>query len=289
MAVTILTQIDHPDGEGNYAPRRGNYQMLPDGNVFIGWSESSIQSEHAPDGTILAHARMMADWLGSYRSYKFKFTGSPAEKPAVHSAAFTTETGSSATIVHVSWNGATEVASWNMYKTTENDDIRVLVGWTERTGFENSIKYNGFASFVLLEAVGKDGETLGVSEVTETITSANITSDALSAEDEWLGAFSKGQPSFKKTMVAFSLGAVSGIIATLIVTLWYRGAFTRMKVPKWFPVPARYQQLAEEDQEQGGSLRQTRRSQYGQDPHEDSVPLRSKKKNSLDSLSESDS
>ena len=182
MTVTILKQIDHPDGEGHYAPRRGNYQLLPNGNIFMGWSEYGSQSEHASDGTLLMHSWLAADWLGTYRAYKFDFTGRPTEKPAVHSISFPTDGGSSATVVHVSWNGDTETAYWNMYKTTADDEVRVLVGTAERTGFETAVEYGALAEYVLLEAVDKNGEVLGESDIIETITSTNVSDNALSAE-----------------------------------------------------------------------------------------------------------
>lgn len=223
MTVTIVKQIDHPDGEGSYSPQRGNYQRLPDGNIFMGWSEMGIQSEHAPDGTILMHARMTAEWLGSYRSLKFNFTGHPSEKPAVHSVAYKTDdddAGSSVTVVHVSWNGATEVAFWNMYKTTKEGDTKELVRSIERTGFESIIEYNGFASFILLEAVGKHGETLGESEITATITSSTNISDH---------------------MVIFLLGALSSALVLFIFeALWHCCGPTR----------ARYERLTEKDHEE---------------------------------------
>ena len=222
MTVTILNQIDHPDGEGNYAPQRGNYQRLPDGNIFIGWSEMGIQSEHAPDGTILMHARMMAEWLGSYRSLKFNFTGRPSEKPAVHSVAYKTDDDdaeSSVTVVHISWNGATEVASWNMYKTTKEGDTKELVRSIERTGFESIIEYNGFAGFILLEAVGKHGEVLGESEITATITTSNISN----------------------RMAIFLLGALSSAMVLFIFeALWHCCGPTR----------PRYERLAEKNHEE---------------------------------------
>lgn len=288
MTVSILTQIDHPYGEGNYAPRRGNYQRLPDGNIFIGWSEGGLQSEHAPDGTILMQASLMADWLGSYRNYKFNFTGLPSENPAVNSTAYTTDAGLTMTTAHVSWNGATEVTSWNMYKTTKDDDIRVLIGWTERTGFESVVRYNGLANFVVLEAVDKNGETLGVSDVTETTWSANLTSEALSREDAWIQTFSKSTSG--KTILAYFLGLISGLIAGLLFILWRRGTFSRVTVPRWFPGLGRYKQLAEEDEQEDGHVLEARTSQGRKDPAAvDIDSMHSRSRNSLDFSSGSES
>lgn len=284
MTVTILQQLDHPDGNDHYAPRRGNHQRLPGGNVFMGWSEDGIQSEHGPDGTILMHARLTAEWLGSYRNYKFAdFTGRPSEKPAVHSVAYTTHLGSSATVAHVSWNGATEVASWNMYKTTKDDDIRILVGSTERTGFESVVQHSGLASFVLFEAIGKNGETLGVSEVTRTNSSTNITGEALAAESNWIAAVSEGRhrPFFEHRMFVFFLGAITGAItAAGLWALWRRGPLARVSVPKWF-----HDQLVElKVRDKEIFPRRKGKSQLEEDPGGMDEPLHSKYRSSSDSL-----
>ena len=179
MTVTMLRQIDHPEGEGSYAPRRGDVQLLPNGNVFMGWSEFGSQSEHAPNGTLLMHSFLTADWLGSYRNYKFNFTGRPTEKPAVHSIAFPTDGGSSATVVHVSWNGDTETAYWKMYRTTVDGEDQVLAGSARRTGFETVVEYGGLANYVLLKALDKKGNVLAESDVVKTTTPLNVSNKDL--------------------------------------------------------------------------------------------------------------
>lgn len=281
MKVDILLQIDHPDGEGNYAPRRGNYQTLPGGNIFLGWSEVAIQSEHAPDGTILMHARLMADWLGSYRNYKFNFTGRPTEKPAVHSVAYTTDSGSNATVAYVSWNGATDVESWNLYKTTKDDDIRVLVASSKRTGFETAVRHDGLAKFVLLEAVDSKGETLGTSKVIETKMSTNVTDAARVAESGWIDSVGgKKRPLLGIPTFVYFLGVFSVMLIGLIIwALWYRGV-RGVNIPRWFPTPARYEKL-EENQEEEPLRMKHLEEDLEEDPGE-AEPLRPKGRNSND-------
>ena len=112
MTAQIVSAIGHPDGKGGYSPRRGNYQTLPNGNVFMGWSEQSLQSEHGHNGRILMQARLKPDWLGTYRQYKFEFVGKPKDPPDVDVKAINVEEHRGTdTVVHVSWNGATEVVS----------------------------------------------------------------------------------------------------------------------------------------------------------------------------------
>lgn len=298
MTVTILKQIDHPHGEGNYAPRRGNYQILPNGNIFMGWSELAAQSEHSPDGTILMHSWLMADWLGTYRNYKFQsFTGRPTEKPAVHSIAFPTDGGASMTIVHVSWNGDTEVARWNLYKTTPVDDeVRVLVGSADREGFETAIEFGGLASFVVLEGVDANGEVLGESDIVKTITSTNVTDTALSAEAEWEDTATKARRRqfFNNPTVVFCLGLVSGAMTALVFTLVWRRRGTslpRMNIPRWV-VPG-YEKLVRVGGVPGQDVSLDRLKQWKTDGGEDSSvddveaePLRPPSRDSLDFVGE---
>lgn len=184
----IVSAINHPDGTGSYAPRRGNYQVLPEGNVFIGWSEQAIHSEHTSDGTLVMEATLVPEWLGTYRSYKFPFVGRPAEPPRAASAAQSSHAlNGTTTLVHVSWNGATEVRSWNLYKTTESGEPKIQIFSKEKTGFETAMVWPGYASHVIVEAVDAQGEVLGATEVVATSAPPSDAIDgAVADEVYWL-------------------------------------------------------------------------------------------------------
>lgn len=278
MTVSIIQQIDHPDGLGNYAPRRGNYQALPGGSIFMGWSERAIQSEHAPDGTLLMHARLSADWLGSYRSYKFNFTGHPTEKPAVFSIASMLDDGSFVTTIYVSWNGATEVAYWNLYKTTADDETRSLIATVQRSGFESVAEYTGLAKYVLLEGVDQNGDILGESAVTHTIQSTNITvADLASATSD--------QSLVKSRTVVFCLGVASGgVMALIIWALRHRGTLIAQVFGRYRKVTG---DLSSKDSSRAERILPNGQSQG--EPGGEAMPLRAKRKGSLDSLSDSES
>ena len=71
-----------------------------------------MQSEHSADGKMLMQAKLATKFLGTYRAYKFEFTGMPDDLPDVVGKAVSVKTGGGTqTEVHVSWNGATEVVS----------------------------------------------------------------------------------------------------------------------------------------------------------------------------------
>jgi hypothetical protein len=183
MEAEIIRQHDHPLGD--YAHGRGSYQALPNGNTFMGWTQSSLHSEYAPDGKLVMEAAMKAE-LKSYRSYKFPWVGRPMQPPDVYSIALNGQAETTNTAVHVSWNGATEVATWKLYKTERTGRMTELVASTPRTGFETALTYQGFASFVVAEALDRDGKTLGKSEVTRTIPPSDMLSPAVLQEEKWL-------------------------------------------------------------------------------------------------------
>lgn len=180
MTAEIDMQIDHPDGEGSYAPRRGDYQVLANENIHMGWSEKGIQSEHAPSGRLLMEATLKAQWLGTYRSYKYPFVGKPADPPDVVSLAETRD--HTMTLVYVSQNGATEVVWWNLYTTNESGKNKTLIGTTLKTGFETELAYSSFAKYVVVEGLDEHYNVLETSKVvkTEVAKGANAT---LIAED----------------------------------------------------------------------------------------------------------
>ena len=239
MKSTVLKEINHPDLD--YSPKRGNYQVLPNDNVFMGWSTKALHSEHTPDGKMVMQARMLAGWLGSYRNYKFHFAGQPLSLPTVHSAAYGIEGRDSArTVLHVSWNGATEVETWRFYKTIGNGNVRKLLGNRPRSGFETMIEVEGYASYIIAEGLDKNGGVLGTSALFKTISHPNMTAAAVEVESVWLldnGGNSTHEESnllssiLQSQVAAFIVGFVScATISVMIWLAWRRGLVWRMKV-----------------------------------------------------------
>ncbi len=215
MKSTVLQEITHPDL--GYASERGNYQELPNGNVVMGWSKKALQSEHTQDGKLIMQARMLAGWLGSYRNYKFPFVGQPLSSPTVHSAAYGIEGRKTArTVLHVSWNGATEVESWRFYKTIGDGKIKALLGTRARSGFETKFEVEGYSSFVIAQGLDKSGAVLSTSAVFKTIPHPNMTATAVQLEHSWLleangrveseKRRSRPRPCREKTPPAYSTG-----------------------------------------------------------------------------------
>lgn len=250
----VVSSIEHPYGHGSYAIRRGNYQRLPNGNTFMGWSEQATHSEHTQDGQLVMEATLHPKWLGTYRAYKFPFEGHPLEPIAIHSAAFPSKTrNSSTTLVHVSWNGATEVDEWKLYKTTDTGEPKIPIFAKKRTGFETAMAWDGFASYVFVEAVDKHGNVLGQTEIVQTVApGAGDLTSAVAEELYWLQdlrgenhewssevyGYAASRP-MGYSSVMFLLGAVCSAGVFVAIRRWRnRGHFPASKSPRYQVVRA---------------------------------------------------
>ncbi|PWY69583.1 hypothetical protein BO70DRAFT_365858 [Aspergillus heteromorphus CBS 117.55] len=171
MTARLVNKYNRPDG--SLTRLRGSVQNLPNGNVFVGWSERGMQSEHSPEGKVLMQAIFSSSRFSTYRSYKFPFVGRPSAPPDLVASVYGTDETDLATIFHVSWNGATDVASWNFYARADRHSIPVLIGNTTKFDFETMYIADGYMDWVSVEAVDKDGNVLGTSALHRTETPQN--------------------------------------------------------------------------------------------------------------------
>lgn len=168
MTATAIKRYSRPDG--GLSRLRGNAQLLPNGNMFVGWSEQGYHSEFTPDGTCVMEARFSSDRFSTYRAYKFDFHGRPQTPPDLKAFVYGSPSSSTTTTVfYVSWNGATDVASWTFYARATADGQSVLIGNAPKTGFETMFVSDGYMDWVSVEALDADGNSLARSEVHRTI------------------------------------------------------------------------------------------------------------------------
>lgn len=135
------------------AATQGNVQVLPDGNVFVGWGQEPYYSEYAADGTLLDDETFTAGT--SYRAYLESWVGRPATPPDA-----VLEHDGSSTTLYASWNGATEVASWRVLSGLDAATA-VPVATVPHTGFETAIPLARSGPYVLLQALDASGAVLG--------------------------------------------------------------------------------------------------------------------------------
>lgn len=163
MEATLLQAYSAPDG-GALSASQGNLQILPNGNAFLGWGSHQAVSESLADGTPVYYADFATTGALQYRSFKFNFSSNPTTAPSLYTYA---QNLSAPTMLYVSWNGATEVASWQFYGGATVSNLTFL-GSTNKTGFETITTFFSFVPLTIAEAVASNGSALRNSTVQST-------------------------------------------------------------------------------------------------------------------------
>jgi hypothetical protein len=133
-------------------------QVLPNGNVFAGWGSEPYSSEFSHDGKLLFDARFLGS-TQSYRAFRLPWSGHPSEDPAV-----AVERGSDDEVtVYASWNGATDVATWQVLAGPDPDRLEP-VGSAPWRGFETTIIVRTAESYVAVQARSASERVLGNSK-----------------------------------------------------------------------------------------------------------------------------
>ncbi|PKY05907.1 arylsulfotransferase [Aspergillus campestris IBT 28561] len=158
----LLRRYTRPDG--HLSKLRGSVQILNNSNVFVGWSDQGYHTEFSTEGTLLMEARFASDRFVTYRAYKYEFTGRPSAPPDVVAQVHGASSLDLTTTFYVSWNGATDVATWNFYARASESATPVLVGSTNKTDFETMYTAHGFLDWVSVEALDSQGKVLGTSK-----------------------------------------------------------------------------------------------------------------------------
>ena len=160
MKATLVQEYAHPDGQ--YADAAGNAQVLPNGNVFVGWGRALAISEFSREGELLFDARMPPG-NRTYRAFRFAWDTQPPDRPAVTVKRILEDEVE----VHASWDGATEVERWAVLAGPHPDNLESL-GAVPRNGFETAMVAQTPDRYVAVQARDRLGRTLGTSEPAET-------------------------------------------------------------------------------------------------------------------------
>ena len=152
MSATLVGEYTHPDKL--FADAGGNMQVLPNGNVFIGWGRALVFSEFSKDGELHFSASFPVN--GSYRAFRFPWSGHPSDRPvAVAERASEEEVR-----VYASWNGATQVTTWEVLAGPSPDQLESL-GSIPRDGFETAMLGRTAEPYVAVRAKDHLGQVLG--------------------------------------------------------------------------------------------------------------------------------
>jgi hypothetical protein len=156
MSAALVREYTHP--QKLIATSQGNVQVMPNGNVFVGWGSSPFFSEYTKDGELLFDAEFLGS-AQSYRAFRLPWTGRPTDDPAV---AVERESDDKVTL-YVSWNGATDVATWRVLAGPEPGQLEP-VGSAPKRGFETAVTVNTAEPYIAVQARSATGRVLGTTK-----------------------------------------------------------------------------------------------------------------------------
>jgi WD40 repeat protein len=135
----------------------GSTQLLPNGNVLVGWGSQPFFTEFSPSGKML----LDAVWPGVDLSYRVLFTPNWVGKPFYGpSGAVLKHHGRS--VVYASWDGATEVVKWEVLAGHDRKHLK-LVASKAKGGFETAIHLRRAYREYRVRAVDSHGRSLATS------------------------------------------------------------------------------------------------------------------------------
>jgi hypothetical protein len=159
MKATLVREYASP--EKILATSQGNAQLLPGGNMFVGWGSAPSLSEFSRDGELLMNAGFPSE-CESYRAFRFPWSGHPTEAPALAAE----RRSENRVALYASWNGATEVAAWEVISGPRPNRLRPL-GSVPRDGFETPMLAQTRDRYVAVRARDGSGKELGTSTSVE--------------------------------------------------------------------------------------------------------------------------
>ncbi|KAF2864266.1 hypothetical protein K470DRAFT_199661, partial [Piedraia hortae CBS 480.64] len=165
--ATMIKGWGAPEPEGGLlSGSQGNMQLLPNGGCHIGWGEHAYFSEHAADGTTVQYGKLAQreSNVMIYRSNKYNWTAQPLTKPAL----WTYSRSQQRMAGWVSWNGATEVASWRFYRADTANGPWKLTSEHPKNGFETEVQWEDAAPWTYVVALDREGKILESSAAVRT-------------------------------------------------------------------------------------------------------------------------
>jgi hypothetical protein len=138
----------------------GNAQVLPNGDVFVGWGQQPYFTEFSASGKEIFDARFTSN-TSSYRAYRMAWSGQPNTTPDIAAA----PNNDGTTQVWASWNGASTVSSWRVLAGPSAGSLSPVASrhWS---GFETGISANTGMPVFQVQALGSKGQVLATSGTT---------------------------------------------------------------------------------------------------------------------------
>jgi hypothetical protein len=158
--ATLVRQYNHsPPISADF---EGGVQVLPGGEVFVGWGQQPYFSQFSSAGRQDFDAHFIS-LTSSYRAYRLPWSAQPPTTPAL--AAVPHANGS--VTVYGSWNGATDVGGWRVLAGPSASALTSLRSSAKR-GFESAVTVDSGQPDFALQALGASGQVLATSSVAAT-------------------------------------------------------------------------------------------------------------------------
>ena len=156
MQTTLVRAFTNPAG-GLLADNQGSMQLLPGNRAFVGWGAQPYFDEFDADGSVLLSGHLpIGDQ--SYRTFTGDWAGHPKDKPAI----VVVPNPARGVAAYVSWNGATEVASWRLSAGKRESALDVVAS-LPKAGFETVIPANTTGPYFAVTAHDSSGTVIGQS------------------------------------------------------------------------------------------------------------------------------
>ena len=149
--ATLVKAFTHP--LNLLSASQGNVETLPNGNLFVGWGSQRWFTEFDAQGNVVFDGRL-ARGNDNYRAFRYPWVATPSAPPKVVAT-----TGSGKVTARVSWNGATEVARWELLGGP-NPSALVPIGSANYGGFETAVTAKSAPAIVALRAYDAAGKVL---------------------------------------------------------------------------------------------------------------------------------
>jgi hypothetical protein len=154
--VRLVKQFVNP-AKTLLAESQGNALSLPGGNWLLGYGRLPNFTEFDASGHVLFDATLGKN-VQDFKSFLSPWSGQPATAPAALAKA----SGAGALAVSVSWNGATEVASWRVLAGASPTALAVVAN-AAKSGFQTTITAPSAGPYVAVQALDASGAMLAVS------------------------------------------------------------------------------------------------------------------------------
>lgn len=145
----------HHDSKQLLAFAMGNAQRLGNGNLLVGWGTEPHLTEFSIGGDVVFDANLPHGGQ-NYRTFRLPWIGRPSDRPRL-----VVRSGGR---LYVSWNGATEVASWQLLAGKVASAVSVRATGKKRS-FETMLTAPAGAQLAAVAALDRHGKVLATSRV----------------------------------------------------------------------------------------------------------------------------